>query len=421
MTIRALGIAGLTVWMLGCGGAGPSGDEGPAGPTGVMGTMGTMGTPGATGPSGTMGAMGTMGAEGATGPAGMGTPGATGPQGATGPAGATVSPPPGPLGPRTSTDSSGTFVGTSAGNPASLQDTAIGKGALPNDTDVNGQNTAVGFSALSSLTAAHGNVAVGYDAMRDTTIGSDNVAIGNLSLLTVTTGAVNVAVGYGAGQNTNGSENTIVGVNALFYATDGDLNIAIGDIAGYHTTPMSGGDIYLGSAGPAADASEQQTMRLGYFPIDGTLGLPATTNTYIAGISGVTSASGVEVFINTAGKLGTVTSSRVFKHEIRDMGGDSDALMRLRPVSFKYKPELDGDQLKQYGLVAEEVAAVDKGLVAYKTDGAPETVRYHFINAMLLNEVQKQHRHIEEQEAHIKALNARLESIEKRLAGRPAR
>ncbi len=78
------------------------------------------------------------------------------------------------------------------------------------------------------------------------------------------------------------------------------------------------------------------------------------------------------------------------------MGAESDLLMKLRPVAFYYKPELDETQTRQYGLVAEEVAKVAPQLVVFDKDGAPQTVRYHFVNAMLLGAVQKQQRAIEE-------------------------
>ena len=134
-------------------------------------------------------------------------------------------------------------------------------------------------------------------------------------------------------------------------------------------------------------AGESNTARIG----------TDLTAVFITGISGRTSASGVGVFVNTSGQLGTLTSSRRFKHEIADLGAESDLLMKLRPVAFYHKPELDETQTRQYGLVAEEVAKVAPQLVVYDKDGAPQTVRYHFVNAMLLGAVQKQQRRIEEQ------------------------
>jgi hypothetical protein len=130
-----------------------------------------------------------------------------------------------------------------------------------------------------------------------------------------------------------------------------------------------------------------------------------------------------------------VTSSRRVKEDIREIAGESDGLMRLRPVAFKYKPQIDPMGLAQYGLIAEEVADVFPDLVAYGRDGRPETVRYHLVNALLLNEVQKQHRTAEVQEktieqqrktidheqAEIEELKARLSRLEARLleASRP--
>ena len=93
--------------------------------------------------------------------------------------------------------------------------------------------------------------------------------------------------------------------------------------------------------------------------------------------------------------------------------------MRLRPVRFHYKPEIDSSGLEQYGLVAEEVAKVYPDLVVYDDHGQPQTVRYHFISAMLLNEVQKQHRRLEDlaqENARLRrtngALQSRLEHLE---------
>ena len=101
------------------------------------------------------------------------------------------------------------------------------------------------------------------------------------------------------------------------------------------------------------------------------------------------------------GALGTQTSSLRFKEQVRDMGDITSALMRLRPVTFFYKPEYSkGGRTLQYGLIAEEVAQVYPELVAYDTDGQPYTVRYQYITTMLLNEVQKQY-HRAETEAEV--------------------
>jgi hypothetical protein len=60
------------------------------------------------------------------------------------------------------------------------------------------------------------------------------------------------------------------------------------------------------------------------------------TQTFIAGISGI-NVSGVPVLVSSSGQLGIAQSSRRFKEDIQDMGADSHGLLRLRPVTFRYK------------------------------------------------------------------------------------
>jgi hypothetical protein len=94
-----------------------------------------------------------------------------------------------------------------------------------------------------------------------------------------------------------------------------------------------------------------------------------------------------------------------FLVSIREIGAESDGLMKLRPVAFRYKPEIDPTGLTQYGLIAEDVADVYPDLVVYDSDGRPETVRYDLVNALLLSEVQKQHREIDELKARLAAIS----------------
>jgi hypothetical protein len=112
-----------------------------------------------------------------------------------------------------------------------------------------------------------------------------------------------------------------------------------------------------------------------------------------------------------------VISSRRFKEDIRDMGNTSSGLMRLRPVTFRYKkPYGDGSQPVQYGLIAEEVAEVYPDMVVRSADGQVETVKYQVLDPMLLNEVQKQHEQILAQERQIRSLEERLARMEAALA-----
>jgi polyhydroxyalkanoate synthesis regulator phasin len=109
--------------------------------------------------------------------------------------------------------------------------------------------------------------------------------------------------------------------------------------------------------------------------------------------------------------------SRRYKEDIQDMGDTSSGLLRLRPVTFRYKkPFTDGSQPVQYGLIAEEVAEVYPDLVAHSADGQIETVKYQVLGPMLLNELQKQNTTIAAQKEQIQAQDQRIRSLEERLA-----
>jgi hypothetical protein len=284
-------------------------------------------------------------------------------------------------------------------NTTSDNNTASGFQALfTNTTGVS--NTASGVDALYSNTTGGNNTANGAQALYSNTTGGGNTASGDNALAFNTTGGSNTATGFQALINTTGSNNTAIGRAAGLNLTTGSNNIAIGLNAGLNLATGIN-NIDIGNTG----AGESDTIRIG----------TGQTATFIAGINGATSAGGVAVFVNGSGQLGTTASSRRFKEDIREIAEESDGLMRLRPVAFRYKPEIDPTGLAQYGLIAEEVAEVYPDLVVYDRDGKPETVRYHLVNALLLNEVQKQHRTIESQQTEIEELKARLSRIEARL------
>jgi hypothetical protein len=132
----------------------------------------------------------------------------------------------------------------------------------------------------------------------------------------------------------------------------------------------------------------------------GIQGVAGESNTcYIKSIFGQTSANGIPLLINSDNKLGTTTSSARFKEAIKPMDKASEAILALKPVTFRYKKELDPQGTQQWGLVAEDVEKVNPDLVVRDKEGKPYSVRYEAVNAMLLNEFLKAHHKIEEQEA----------------------
>ena len=268
-------------------------------------------------------------------------------------------------------------------------------------------NTANGVDALHSNTSGSDNTANGRAALYNNRDGIENTAEGVQALNSNTNGAYNTANGYQAlfsntGGFFTGFGNTAVGYQALYANTTGTANIALGYAAGYNVTTGSA-NIEIGNAGKASDSG---VIRIG---TNGN-----QTATFIAGISGTT-VSGSAVIVNASGQLGVAPSSQRFKQDIHSMDDESSVLMALRPVTFKYKPDIDPQGTPQFGLVAEEVAKVDSDLVVRDGKGQIFTVRYDAVNAMLLNEFLKEHRTVEEQSGEIQNLKHQNDSLEKRL------
>jgi len=310
-----------------------------------------------------------------------------------------------------------TALGSSAlaANTTGSGNTASGFEAMAfNTTGLN--NTATGSVALKSNTTGFSNTAIGSNAMYLNDTGYENTAVGIFSLRSNVVGARNTAIGYASLYNSTAYSNTAVGWNSLLTSTSGIWNTAIGDSAliGLTTGQSNiGVGFYAGSnltsgtnnidIGNPGVAGESETTRLG----------TTQTRTFIAGIRGITTdiANGVAVVIDSNGQLGTMSSSRRFKEDIRDIGNDSEVLQQLRPVSFHYKTESPEQRVLQYGLIAEEVAKVAPGLVARSSNGEIETVYYQFLVPMLVSEYQRQQRIINAQIRRLASLEKQTQDL----------
>jgi uncharacterized coiled-coil protein SlyX len=294
-------------------------------------------------------------------------------------------------------------------NTIASANTAVGYQALHSFTtgpvgfEQLGSCTAVGFQALANATGGFANSAFGYQALISNTIGTQNTATGVQALQSNTMGNNNTAHGTAAlSGNTAGSNNTAVGVSALAHAnTNGNGNIALGAFAGSQLTTGNSNNIDIGNIGNIG--GESDTIRIG----------DSQTSTFIAGINGATAFGGAAVFIDGNNHLGTITSSKRFKEEIKPMDKASEALFALKPVTFRYKKQIDPKGTSQFGLVAEDVEVVNPDLVARDKEGKPYTVRYDQVNAMLLNEFLKEHRKVEEQQATIAELKSTVAQQQK--------
>jgi hypothetical protein len=247
---------------------------------------------------------------------------------------------------------------------------------------------------------ANNNTAEGTQALISNTTGQANTAIGVGALNKNTTGVSNTATGMAAlGSNTTGFSNTAIGARALLIAT-GDYNVALGDSAGqFLTTGDNNIDIGYNVLGVKG---ESNTIRIGNTDIIAT---------YISGISGQTVVGGAAVFVDSSGKLGTMTASTRFSDEIKPMDKASEAILTLKPVTFRYNQEIDPKSIRQFGLIAEEVEKINPDLITRDREGKPYTVRYDAVNAMLLNEFLKEHGKVEKLETSVARQQKQIETL----------
>jgi trimeric autotransporter adhesin len=312
----------------------------------------------------------------------------------------------------TGSENTGYGVEALANNTTGDQNTATGVNALLSNTTAD-NNTATGFQALFLNTTGTQNTATGAFALRSNTTANNNTADGFQALINNSTGKENTAVGESAFKTANANSNTGVGFQVAFHTTSGTRNTAVG----HHALSNNS----TGSSNIALGANAGANLTTGSNNIDiASIGVGGESNTtrigtlqtraFIKGISG-TAVTGTAVVVNAAGQLGVAPSSAHFKHEIRPMGKESEAILGLKPVSFCYDQEIDQEGLPQFGLVAEEVEKMNPDLVVRDDAGRPYTVRYDQVNAMLLNEFLKAHRKMEQQEAAIARQEKQIEAL----------
>ena len=253
---------------------------------------------------------------------------------------------------------------------------------------------ASGANALFSNTTGDNNTASGFYALSSNTTGTYNMANGYEALYSNTTGGFNAANGvFVLYNNTTGNFNTATGPGALLANTTGSNNVAVGTTAGIALTTGSG-NVCIG-AGVSGVAGESNTTRI--------------RNVY------TTVANGRAVYVNADNKIGTLSSSRRFKHDIQPMDRSSETLFALKPVTFRYKKDADPSQALSFGLIAEEVAKVSPELITRDEEGKPQTVRYEAVNAMLLNEFLKEHKKNEVQAKTIAELKSTIAQQQKEI------
>jgi hypothetical protein len=282
------------------------------------------------------------------------------------------------------------------------ENTHLGDQALAS-TKPGVQNTAIGFQAMQKTSGGTANTATGYVALKSNTTGDGNTATGNRALASNTTGQANMANGTQAlFSNMTGKFNTAIGTMSLYNNRAGERNTAIGFSALENSTGSF--NVALGAGAGSGVITANDVICIGR----SVAGVDVSGTCFIGNIRGVTTQNGnaLPVVIDGAGQLGTMSSSKRFKKEIKPMENASDSLLRLNPVTFHYKS--DGTDTPQFGLIAEDVAKVNPDLVVRDDSGEIYTVRYDAVNAMLLNEFLKEHQTVQGQQKEIDALKAEL-------------
>jgi Chaperone of endosialidase/S-layer homology domain len=326
-------------------------------------------------------------------------------------------------------------------NKTGLSNSAFGDRALHNNLNGN-SNTAIGAGALQSNESGASNVAVGVSALLENK-GSFNTAVGTLAADHQTTGSFNTSVGHSALSGPFGStvsQSTAVGAFAMENSKTGAFSVAVGESAlrssnGLQNVAVGNGALFVNNAGGANTAiggaalnhlstsdstTSSSNTALGFHAgfnliagngnvyigrgMEGDVSGVESDHTYIRNINTDVFLAGAAVVVDLAtGRIGHLASSRRYKEDIKPMETASEALYLLKPVTYRYKKEIDRTQSPAFGLIAEEVAEVNPALVARNAEGQIETVRYEMVNAMLLNEFLKEHKKVEQLKSDFQA------------------
>jgi Chaperone of endosialidase len=285
------------------------------------------------------------------------------------------------------------FTTAEGTNTIGQRNTATGDSAMFSNT-TGSRNTATGNAALGFNMTGDENTATGAFALNSNTEGNSNVAIGGNALNANTTGSSNTATGVQALlHNTIGNNNAANGLNALFSNTSGIANTAMGNQTLQSNTTGSLNTALGNGAGNSVTTADHVIAI-------GTAGANVSDSCYIGNIWNQPGGSQA-VYVNSEGKLGAQVSSRRFKDEIKPMEQTSEVIYGLKPVSFRYKPEIEPTRPVGFGLIAEDVEKISPDLVTRGGDGKVNSVRHDAVNAMLLNEFLKEHKTVQEQGATI--------------------
>ena len=265
------------------------------------------------------------------------------------------------------------------------------------------------------------NVGIGYQSLHNIEIGDNNVVIGRQSGLYLRSSDNNVLVGGLSGSGDSiygpGKENVCVGFKSGFLLNQtstpatgaGALNTLLGSYAGQYIT-TGRNNIFIGNDAGSSFTTETHNIVIG--ELAGVAG--SSIGTYIANIYGTTVTAGVRnVYIDSTGKLGGLSSSLRYKENVYDVGTVLDKVMLLKPVHYSFIT--DPNKESRYGLIAEWTYEVFSDFVFYK-DGQIEGVNYDYLPIVLLKAIQEQQYYLEGNKKELEELKARVLLLESKIA-----
>jgi hypothetical protein len=332
-----------------------------------------------------------------------------------------------------------TYLGTYSGGLGSggSDNTFVGNETGFNTTG--NVNTFVGTQAGRTNSSGHSNAFLGYQAGYNNTNGYYNTFLGVYAGRSNQTGVANTFVGYYAGYYNTGSNNNFLGHYAGYGNSTGTGNVFLGYQAGM-SNATGGSNTMLGqyanvasgaltnatAIGSRARVSASNSLVLG--SINGVNGATADAKVGIR-----TQAPAYNLHVNgTAAKPGggswTVASDKRLKQEITDYQEGLAAIVRIRPVWFRYNGKADLPTDRKYvGVIAQDmqqIAPYTVGEFIYvDSTGKQEKYLDYDANAlsyMLVNAVQeideKYTAQLGEKDAQLAGLQQQITALRQEIA-----
>ncbi len=134
--------------------------------------------------------------------------------------------------------------------------------------------------------------------------------------------------------------------------------------------------------------------------------------------TGIGSGTGTTLIVDGSGNVLKSTSSRRYKHDIKEYDSDISKLGKLTPVKFKWNPNTGSPNQEDFGLIAEDVYKIFPELVGLDKAGRPDSVKYDKLSVILLKGYQEKVKEIDALKEKNENLESRLKALEEKIGAR---